>query len=118
VLTKKLVGVCVALFMSACGVDVIDKPEATSSTEQAILFACDGSTIWTRYWYQSGVEVGREDCDCNGIVTPHGVLSGQYTQVVGPSCGGGGGGGGGGGDGCFTGDKPGEASSSFVAPTC
>ena len=115
---KALVAACLVVLSSACAVDP-GRSEATGTTEQGILLACTGAEIWTRYWYDNGIEVGREDCDCDGTVTPHGTLSGAYTQVVGPTCtsGGGGGGGGGGGDGCLR-APAGVASPNSAPPTC
>ena len=106
-MTKTLMGVWLAVLSGACS--VVSPPESTSTTEQELLLPCDGSEVWTRYWYENGVEVGREDCDCPGILTTHGTLIGTFTQVVGPVCSGGGGGGGGGGSdgsGCFSAPTP------------
>ena len=82
---KSLVAVCVVVLSTACAVEP-GRSEATSSTEQGILLPCTGETIWTRYWTQNGVEVGREDCNCDGIIIEYGTLSGAFSQVVGPSC--------------------------------
>jgi hypothetical protein len=84
VITKTLFSVCFALISGACS--VIDQPEATSTTEQGILWECTETQAWTRYWYQNNVEVGREDCDCPGVLTTHGTTTGLYKQVAGPSC--------------------------------
>lgn len=89
-----------ALFISACGGELAEEkaPEALDNTEQAIIWACTGGSTWTRYWYSNSsktVEVGREDCYCDGTVYEYGTTSGYYSQVAGYSCSGGGGGGGG-----------------------
>ena len=108
---RSLFGACVAMLIGACGVvDSSEPAAAVSTTEQGILFQCDGSATWTRYWYTNNVEVGRDDCDCTGIVTPHGTHGSTYTQVTGVSCGGGGGG-------CAVTTKSG-GTSNFVQPPC
>jgi hypothetical protein len=111
--TKTLIGVCVALLSGACSVDATDEP-ATSTTTQGLLWDCSGVDTWTRYWYMNNVEVGREQCACDGTVTKLGQRLGTYVQVAGSACGGGGGGG---GDGCPPSGAPtGGASTSNVPP--
>ena len=77
-----------ALLLGGCGGPVeMEAPEALNQSEQALLWACTGSNTWTRYWRNtSGVEVGREDCECDGTVYSHGTTSGRYSQTAGYSC--------------------------------
>ncbi|NBD08984.1 hypothetical protein [Corallococcus silvisoli] len=73
-----------ALFVSACG----GAPSDESSTarelgtqEQGIIYTCDGSMSWTRYWYSDigkTVEVGREICNCDGSSESSGVRGRYY----------------------------------------
>jgi len=105
---KRIVATGIAtLFISACGgaVEEEQAPQELASTEQAIIWACNGGSSWTRYWYSDSSrtnEVGREDCYCDGSLYAYGTTRGYYSQVSGPSCTGGGGGGGGSGGGCRT----------------
>jgi hypothetical protein len=70
--------------LSSC--NTVDQVEFKSDVEQGVFLACDGTSAWTRTYRVNGVEVGREDCDCPGIVTPYGTLTGRYTQEVMYSC--------------------------------
>ncbi|MBZ4419308.1 hypothetical protein [Myxococcus sp. RHSTA-1-4] len=82
---KPAVMMClVAVVMGGCGgADTEDvSPQELGSAEQSIIWACDGSSQWNRYWYKNGVEVGREYCDCPGILTKFGTTSGSYTQEL------------------------------------
>ena len=76
----------VALVLSGCGGGMEmeeSAPETTiETTEQSLLYACDGRRAFNRYWFQNGVEVGREYCDCDGTLTKFGTTQGRYTQEV------------------------------------
>ena len=103
------------LLGSAC---IVDDAEDITSIERSIIWACTGADTWTRSWYRDSrraVEIGTEECLCDGSVVRHGTISGYYRQVGGESCtGGGGGGGGGGGDPC----APAASAPSNVPPIC
>lgn len=107
--------VVLAVLVSSCALE--GAPETTASTEQGLIWACDGTNDWTRYWRVNGVEVGREDCDCSGFITSHGTITGVYSQVLEHICTTGGGGGGGGGGGCRV-AAPTQGSTNNVPPSC
>ncbi|MGZ3460327.1 MAG: hypothetical protein ACXU86_17710 [Archangium sp.] len=86
---KRAALVCLAaLSLVGCGGPVEESArEATiDSVKQPLIYACDGSFSFTRYWYQNGVEVGREECYCDGTLAQVGELTGTYKQVVGAYC--------------------------------
>jgi hypothetical protein len=83
--TKHAALACLAtLSLVGCGAPVEEAvPEAAlDNVEQPLLYMCDGSRAFTRYWYEDGVEVGREYCDCDGNLTQYGEEGGLYKQVV------------------------------------
>ncbi len=79
-----------ALFLIGCGGVVEEEaPEALGTTEQELIWACKGTSTWTRYWYSNSSktnEVGREDCECDGTVYKYGTTSGYYSQQAGYTC--------------------------------
>lgn len=86
---KRAALVCLAaLSLVGCGGPVEESaPEATlDSVEQPLIYACDGRSAFTRYWYQGGVETGREYCECDGSLTQYGQVGGTYKQVVHSYC--------------------------------
>lgn len=84
---RVLSGFLLATLVSACAVDA--SPEDTDQAVQDVLFPCTGTQIWTRYYYQNGLEVGRQDCNCGSTeIISHGTLAGSPTHVWGPTCGG------------------------------
>ncbi|MFY2558068.1 hypothetical protein ACN469_10590 [Corallococcus terminator] len=74
----------VALVLSGCGgapeAQSVEEAEVIESTEQALIWACDGTRAFNRYWYVNNVEVGREYCDCPDILNKFGEQRGRYTQ--------------------------------------
>ncbi|WP_141332907.1 hypothetical protein [Myxococcus sp. AB025B] len=76
----------VALVLSGCGGAPEQQPpsetETLESSEQGLIWACDGRRSFNRYWTVNGVEVGREYCDCDGTLTEFGTLSGRYSQTL------------------------------------
>ncbi|HZI13927.1 MAG TPA: hypothetical protein VE153_26400 [Myxococcus sp.] len=81
--TKPAAMMClVTLVLSGCGGVETEEvsTEELQSVEQGIIWACDGTSQWNRYWYKNGVETGREYCDCPGILTRYGSPSGSYQQ--------------------------------------
>lgn len=82
--TRILCGVVLASLLGACAVDsALDTDEVTQNS----VLLCDGTRIWTVYYRQNGVEVGRENCDCGStVVLQQGILQGTRQQVLGPWC--------------------------------
>jgi len=80
-LSAVLCGVAVSV-LAACGGAGPQEAgaEEVQSTEQAIIWACDGTRDFDRIWKQNGVEVGRESCYCDGTLLTYGTLRGSYTQ--------------------------------------
>jgi hypothetical protein len=80
-----------ALFLIGCGgvVETEETLETPGTTEQQLLWACRGTSTWTRYWYSDSSktnEVGREDCECDGTVYKYGTTRGYYSQMAGYTC--------------------------------
>ena len=116
-LKMQLAGLFLVVVTSACFNDV--PSEETATTEQSILWACDGTNTWIRRWYHNGVEQGREDCYCDGTVIQYGQIGGTYQQQWLSSCRAGGGGGGGGGSGCLAHEPAlGVLTALYPPPTC
>ncbi|MBN8465389.1 hypothetical protein JYJ95_02625 [Corallococcus exiguus] len=73
-----------ALFVSACGGAPADEASVggeLESQEQGIIYPCDGTMSWTRWWYSDytkTVEVGRDTCECDGSWTASGVHGRYY----------------------------------------
>jgi hypothetical protein len=74
----------IAMLVGSCALEAA--PETTSSTEQSVIWNCSGASMWTRSWRVDNVEVGHEDCQCDGSVLVYGSISGHYQQFAGPSC--------------------------------
>jgi hypothetical protein len=75
------------MLTGACG--AVDSPEPqdeTNTSEQAIIRDCNGTRTWSRYWYTNNIEVGRDDCDCDGTLTHHGSFGTNYDQLAGSIC--------------------------------
>lgn len=77
----------VALVLSGCGGgaqgDMAGPEEALTSSEQNLLYACDGRRSFHRYWYENNVEIGWEYCECDGTLHQTGVVNqGRYTQQI------------------------------------
>ncbi|MCP3166399.1 hypothetical protein [Myxococcus qinghaiensis] len=74
----------VALVLGGCGGApeqlAVEETEVIESTEQALIWACDGTRAFNRYWYVNNVEVGREYCDCPSSLNQFGEQRGRYTQ--------------------------------------
>lgn len=86
---KRAALVCLAaLSLVGCGgpMEVPASEPALDSVEQPIIYDCNGSRSFIRYWYQDGVETGREYCDCDGTLTEYGEVWGTYKQVVTSYC--------------------------------
>ncbi|QSQ15111.1 hypothetical protein [Myxococcus landrumensis] len=77
----------VALVLSGCGgapqeSSSAEASEVVESTEQSLLWACGSTRSFSRYWYVNNIEVGREDCDCDGNLYKFGKQTGRYEQVL------------------------------------
>ncbi|WP_375764784.1 hypothetical protein NR798_24005 [Archangium gephyra] len=82
---KPAVIVCfVTLFLGACGGGAMEEtsPESIDSVEQPMFLDCSGRMSFIRDWFQNGVNVGSEVCQCDGTITKYGTTKGTYTQEV------------------------------------
>ena len=82
--TYAMLSCAAALLLGGCGGAPMEEssPENLHSTEQSLIWACDGSREFERIWTRNGVEVGRELCFCNGRILVHGTLMGAYSQSL------------------------------------
>lgn len=84
--TRASLACVVVLLLSGCGggteLEAATPETSLETATQPLLYACDGRRSFNRYWFQNGVEVGREYCDCDGTLTEFGTTQGSYTQQI------------------------------------